>query len=198
MTTSEFSRATGHDKATEPRTEHHLRPEPSHLGPTTLLLIDPDNRNQLVPLRNRVWIRFVARVCASTLDRELAQGRPPESSRLLAARAQVLVSLAMRVELASNLAHVLREARRPPIMRDRRAPLNRDSIRGCETEIRQACDALLTPFSTPARGAAIISWMLRDGTGPLYNRHRSADLHIALAEASARLNPFSPLSTLRG
>jgi hypothetical protein len=196
MTTSEFPRGTAHDKANEPHIDSRTRRQALRLlleharpGLTTLLLIDPDNGHQIVPPYNRAWTRFVTRLRAGTLDRQLARGRPPEANRFLAARAQVLASLSMRIGLAGCLAHVLREARRPPDPRDRRAPLCRSNIVACETEIQQAHDALLTPLPAPARGAATISWLLSDGTGPLYNRHRSNDLRVALRDATAQLNP---------
>jgi hypothetical protein len=202
MTPSEIPRTTAHGKADEPRIESRkgrqvlrLPPQHSRLELTTLVIIDSDDAQHLVALHNRAWTRFVARLRAGSLDRQLAQGRPPESNRFFAARAHVLASRAMRTALAAGLAHVLSEARRSPVMCARRTPLNRDSISACETEIHQAYDALLTPLPTPARGAAMISWLLSDGTGPLYNRHRSSDLRIALSEAIAQLNPSSPLST---
>ena len=62
-------------------------------------------------------------------------------------------------------------------------------------------DALLAPLATPARGTAIVSRLLSDGSGPLYNRHHRADLAIAVAEAVAGLDPsvsLVPLVTIRG
>lgn len=78
-------------------------------------------------------------------------------------------------------------------MRSPRAPLNRGCIIAREPEIHEMINALLTPLPTPARGAAMVSWLLSDGTGPLFNRGRSADLGTALTEAIAQLDPSASL-----
>ncbi len=74
-------------------------------------------------------------------------------------------------------------------MRNPRVPCNRESIIACETYIGRMLDALLAPVPSPARGTAIASWLLRDGTGPIYNHLLSDDLGISLREAIAQLNP---------
>jgi hypothetical protein len=79
-------------------------------------------------------------------------------------------------------------------MRSPRTPLDRNRIISCEPEIQAMVNALLTPLPTPARGAAMASWLLADGTGPLYNR-RSGDLGIALAEAIAHLDASVSLAS---
>lgn len=38
-----------------------------------------------------------------------------------------------------------------------------------------------------ARGAAMASWLLRDGTGPLYNRRSPVDLGAAVREATRQM-----------
>jgi len=132
---------------------------------------------------------LVVRVLASSLDRQLAGGRPPESGRLLAARAQVLVSPTTRRALAQSFDNVTAHARRTPAMRDPRMPLNRRSIIACEREIREMRDALLTPLPAPARGAAMASWLLSDGTGPLFDGHRSIELQSTIRQVIAQLDP---------
>ena len=134
--------------------------------------------------------RLITRLLASALDRQLAQGRSPESNSLLAARAQVLVSPAMRCALAQNWANLLAQARRSSsVMRNPRAPLNHCWIIACGPEIQEMIKALLTPLPTPARGMAMASWLLSDGTGPLYNRLSSTDLSSTVVEAIAQLDP---------
>jgi hypothetical protein len=73
-------------------------------------------------------------------------------------------------------------------MRDPHAPLNREPILACEPETREMIHALLNPLPVPARGAAMASWLLRDGTGPIYNC-RWGDLSAALREAIEQLDP---------
>ena len=130
---------------------------------------------------------MATRLLASSLDRKLAQGRSPESSRLLAARAQVLVSLVSRRELVNRWENLLVQARRPPVMRNPRVLCNREYILAGESDIREMQTALLAPLPSPVRGTAMASWLLRDGTGPIYNPRLSGDLGITLREAIAQL-----------
>jgi hypothetical protein len=155
----------------------------------TLLLIDPDSPAPLTVRSNGRWVRLAVRLLASTLDRQLAEGRPPESNRLLAARAQELVAPATRRALAQNWAHLLKTARTPPPFGTHRVPLNRDGIVACEAEVHPILSAMVDPLPPPARGVAMVSWLLRDGTGPLYQRRRAAELAVALREVIAQLDP---------
>ena len=155
----------------------------------TLLLIDPESPASLTVRPNRPWVRLAVRLLASTLDRQLAEGRPPESNRLLAARAQELVAPPTRGALAQNVAHLLKTARTPPPIGTHRVPLNRHGIVACAAEVHQILSALVDPLPPPARGAAMVSWLLRDGTGPLYQRRRAAELAVALRAVTAQLDP---------
>jgi hypothetical protein len=170
-----------------------LQQEETTTRPSTLLVIDPGNRQQLTARRNRWWTRLGARLLASYLDRQLAQGRPPEETRLLGARAQVLVSPVMRFTLAEMWSDTLEQVRRPPVMRNPRVPMNRDSIIASGQEIQTMIEALLAPAPVSVRGPAMVSWLLSDGAGPLYDRRRSADVADALREAIAQLDPRSLL-----
>jgi len=162
-------------------------------GPATLLLTDPDNPEQLAARHHRRWICLAARLFAFTLDRQLAQGCPPEAHQLLAARAQVLVSPVMRRELVDSWEHLLVQARRSPVMRDPRAPFNRQAIVQCECDIQEMLRALLSPLPIPARGMAMARWLLRNGAGPVYNRHRSGELGATLRQTIAQLDASVPL-----
>ncbi len=101
----------------------------------------------------------------------------------------MLVSPAIRCELAQNLANLLVQAHTPSGMRNPRVQLNRGCIVACEPEIHEMINAVLTPLPTSARGTAMVSWLLTDGTGPLYNRRCSAELGTALTRAIAQLDP---------
>jgi hypothetical protein len=166
-----------------------LQQEETTTKPSTLLVIDPGDRQQLTVRRNRWWTRLAARVLASYLDRQLAQGRSPEESRLLGARAQVLVSPVMRFSLAEMWADTLEQVRRPPVMRNPRVPMNRECIIAADQEIQTMIEALLAPAPVSVRGPAMVSWLLSDGAGPLYDRRRSDDVAGALREATAQLDP---------
>lgn len=74
-------------------------------------------------------------------------------------------------------------------MRSPRATLNGESITACELEIQAMIAALLNPLPIPARGVATASWLLCNGTGPVYNRHSSEELRLALREAIEHLDP---------
>lgn len=153
----------------------------------TLLLIDPHRPHGLQPSPNRRWTRLFARMLASSLDRRLAQGIPPERSRLLAARAQVLASPAIRAALAADLERVAARSRWAPVMRSPKVPLNRRGIVACDPVLQQALDTLVTPRPTLAQGVAMISCLLSDGTGPLYESRRSGELGRTLSEAIGHL-----------
>ena len=42
-----------------------------------------------------------------------------------------------------------------------------------------------------ARGAAMASVLLSDGTGPLHNRHSPLDLGVEVREATRQMTPFA-------
>jgi hypothetical protein len=74
-------------------------------------------------------------------------------------------------------------------MRNPRVPLNRDLIIAWEREIQQMINALLAAVPIPARGVAMASSLLSDGTGPLFNRRRAADMGAALRAVIEHLDP---------
>jgi hypothetical protein len=79
------------------------------------------------------------------------------------------------------------QARRSPGLRVPRAPINRESILANESEIRALLGLLVEPTPGHVRGIALLSALLSDGTGPLYNRQCSKDLRGALLEATTFL-----------
>jgi hypothetical protein len=158
-------------------------------GPTTLLLIDLAGPPRLTVLCNRRWVRIVARVRSSSLDRRLADGCPPEASRLLSARAQVLVSAGTRRALAQSWDNILAHALKAPAVRCSRVRLNRRGIIACERYIQEMQNLLLTPQPIPARGTAMMSCLLGNGMGPLYDRRSPGDLAAVLRETIAQLDP---------
>lgn len=136
-----------------------------------LLLVDADRHGQLRSCRNRRWVRLVARLLASSLDRQLAAGCPPEASRLLAARASVLVSATMRLGLARDLAHVIELAHRTPAPRSPRTPLNRDGIAACAPELQRALHTLPRPVADAGTGQRDDQLASPERDGPaLWNR----------------------------
>lgn len=137
--------------------------------------------------RHRLWDRWLTRAQAPSLDSQLAAGWPPATSRLLATRAQEITSPAGRGELVRGWGHVLRRARQPAVPRTPRAPLCRDRIAAAEGDVRTMLAVLASPLPISARGAAMASVLLVDGTGPLYNPHSSRELAAAARDATREM-----------
>ncbi len=131
----------------------------------------------------RPWDRLLARALASSLDRQLAAGRPPRSSRALAVRARAIVSPAARRELAGRWASVLDRAGRRPVPRSPRAPLRRGAVIAAAADLREMIWVLTSGLPIDARGAAMASRLLSDGTGPLYNHRSRVELGTVAREA---------------
>jgi hypothetical protein len=159
----------------------------SLLRAPTLLLFERAFPHRLTTRVNGRWSRALSRLLAASLDRKLAEGRSPESHLLLAARAQVLASPVERQMLAHQWTDLLARARTPPGLRSPRASINRTGIAANEPAIRALLTTLVAPMPGHARGIATLSWLLSDGTGPLYDPRRSAELRQALEEATALL-----------
>jgi hypothetical protein len=158
------------------------------LSPTIQVVNNPRDPEQLVVHRVRARDRLVAHLRASSLDTQLAAGRSPESTQLLATRAEQLVSVTMRRELARNFHHVLDLVDQAPAPRSPRVLASRESVKEVEVDLRQMLTKLATPLPTSARGVAMVRLLLTDGTGPLYDRHCSTTLRDAVQDAAAQLD----------
>jgi hypothetical protein len=161
------------------------------LFPARVEADDEDMTTDLLPRSgsrsHRFWDRWLARAYAPSLDSQLAAGWPPETSRLLAIRAQELTSPAGRGELVRGWGYVLSRARGPAVPRTPRAPLCRDRIAAAEGDVRTMLAVLACPLPISARGAAMASVLLGDGTGPLHNQHCTRDLATAVRDATREL-----------
>jgi hypothetical protein len=146
-------------------------------------IVSQDRRAEHIPLRFAVG----ARMLGAWLDDKLAGGCAPESSRLLATRAQLIVTPTVRQELADNWLALLVQAREPSGLLNPRVPLVRSRIIGAQAQILALTDALLAPMPT-SRGVAMASSLLSDGSGPIYYSACSADLDSTLLEIIARLD----------
>ncbi len=188
----------------ERRADHRLRREAKvrdrilsdrvGSGSPVLLVSDPIGAGGFFARPASLSLRLLARLFAGRLDVRLASGRAPESSRLLAARARQLASLPVRRSLARNWRDLSAEANRPPTVRTPRAPLCRDRIVAAQSSIRALCKALSTTLPVPARGVAMASQLLCDGTGPLYNPSCATDLAAALDQVIESLDPAVALA----
>lgn len=158
-----------------------------------LVLHDSRGSGPLVGHSFRGLDRALARARALRLDRDLAAGRPPEASWLLAARAQDLVAVRTRQVLAGDWEHLLRVARRPVPQHSPLAAIRRDRVIAAEPDIREMVTRLLAPLPVGARGVATASNLLGDGAGPLYNRASRRDLAADVRRATAQLDPSMAL-----
>lgn len=165
-----------------------------HRRSTALLVGDPAGAGWFEAEPANVWIRLLAHLRASRLDRQLASGLAPESSRSMAARAEVLVSPPRRQSLAENWRDLSERAGAKPAVLTGCAPLCRDRIIGADSHIRQMVRALSNPLPVPAQGVAMASWLLTDGAGPLYNRKCAVDLSKAIGRVVELLDPTRALS----
>jgi hypothetical protein len=132
-------------------------------------------------------MRLLSRAFAGSLDRRLAGGSKPEDSSLLATRAQTLVALDTRREVAAAWLDLAEFAYRPAVARTR-APLCRDRIVAAECEIQALATALAAPTAPAAQGVARALVLLTDGTRPIYNRHARDDLRSRLRAATEAAN----------
>jgi hypothetical protein len=139
----------------------------------------------------RPWDRLLARALATGLERQLAAGRPPRSSRALAIRAREIVSPPARRELAQHWAGVLDRAGRRPVPRSPRAPLRRGAVIAAEEDLQKMISILTSGLPIDARGAAMAGWLLKDGTGPLYNRRSRVELGAFVREAIRQMSSFA-------
>jgi hypothetical protein len=161
---------------------------PRRAARRTLVLGDP-----LVIRPGRLADRMLARALSASLDDQLAAGCSPESTRLLAARAQDIVSLPRRRSLARSWDHLLRVARRAPSLPTRPVPLHAAAILAAEPAIRELMERLAAPLPVAAQGVATATILLTNATSPVYSRHSPDTLADVLDAAITQLDPARPL-----
>lgn len=134
--------------------------------------------------------QFLSVLLGWPLDRQLAAGRPPESSPLLAARAWRIIDSRWRDDLARYWEHAAARARRPSASHPLALPLCRDRVIAAEPDIRELASRLRAPLPTSPRGVAAARLLLTDGAGPLYNAAPPDEsLALQLRTAIALLEP---------
>jgi len=164
------------------------------------VLLD-DDLGRLTVRRVSPWHRLLARVLAASLDRQLADGARPERSAVLAARAMALTSAGYRRALATSLRRMLAASvapgSRPLSLTPARSagaaihpyvPLRRDRIAGAAEELAGLAECLTARGPVPARGVALVSQLLTDGTSPLYRAASRDDLGARLERAAQALS----------
>ena len=196
---SAFNFTNRHHKREEPRVSLHERRAEKRVAfnqkmdaianPATAkvdITMSQERRAVRVPL----WVLVGAALLGASLDDKLAEGHAPDTSPLLAARAQLLVSLTKRRALAENWLALLVEAREPFGLFSARVPLVRHRVIGAQAQILALADALLAPMPT-SRGVAMASSLLSDGSSPIYNSACSVALASTLREIIAHLDPVT-------
>jgi hypothetical protein len=142
---------------------------------------------------SRVTDRLLARMLGASLDRQLAAGCMPESSPLLAARAQSVVAMRSRRRLARNWENLLRAARRAHGAYHPALHINSDHVIATEPAVRELVRCMTAPLPVAARGVAMATVLLTDALGPVYSRRSQVTLAAALEAAIAQLDPALPL-----
>jgi hypothetical protein len=133
------------------------------------------------------WVRALARMTATSLDRRLAAGEAAASDRLLAARANLIVGRQSRRRLADDWERLLTTARRSVVPRSPRLRVQSTTILAAEHHVRELVALIGQPVRVNPRGVARARLLLTDGAGPLYNPRRSGDLVPALQSAATTL-----------
>jgi hypothetical protein len=103
----------------------------------------------------------------ASLDERLASGESVRRDSALELRATQLTSERSRRRAARSLLSVVRQADQPPL-RTPRAPIDRPAVARARHQLVALARRLQEPSPVGARGMALISNLLHDGTGPLY------------------------------
>jgi hypothetical protein len=116
--------------------------------------------------------RLRARVLPGALDKALIAGSDPSSSRRLAARAAALTAQPSRAAIGDSLERLLQAAEGRP----RRAMALRrgEDVVANASALRELAAVLRGTDPLYARGIAMASRLLTDGTGPAYVGDREA------------------------
>ena len=132
-------------------------------------------------VRLRVWWH------RSELDEQLAAGAQPAPGSLLHHRAEQLGSRAGRATLSRALATTLAEAHKARPNAELSMQLRRGEIRACDEDIFALVRRLDDDCPIDVQGAAMISRLLSDPSGPL-SRAGATSLRYALRSARLALD----------
>jgi hypothetical protein len=72
--------------------------------------------------------------------------------------------------------------------------LQRNAVIAAAQDLHEMISVLTSGLPVDARGAAMASSLLRDGTGPLYNHRSIVDLGAVVRAATRQMNPFAARS----
>jgi hypothetical protein len=125
--------------------------------------------------------RLAARLRGHALDRALIEGADPAATEQLAARAARLTSTSMRREVARGLDRLALDGREAP-KRWQVRPFKRAAAANAP-ELHALAARLREPGPLYARGIAMLSGLLTEGTGPAYTDSRGDLLARRLHDA---------------
>ena len=136
-------------------------------------------------LRAPLALRLAVCLTRGRLDRQIAAGRPCDSSALLAQRARELVRRRTRARLAQGLRGVVAYADRDDSPRAlSTVVIQRAAVRADREAILGLAERFEAVAPVSARGVALARAMLTDGVGsPLFNSH----CELTVAEAAWRV-----------
>jgi hypothetical protein len=137
--------------------------------------------------RPSLRLRLRVSTQSTALDNELARGSSPMHSRELALRARQLVEPKRRERLASALESLCEHAQCASSTTSI-VPLPRREITEAGASLLALAQRLRDPAPIYAGGAAMISVLLRDGTGPAYTAGAGPELRRGLRAAAAALD----------
>jgi hypothetical protein len=139
------------------------------------------------------WDRLLMRLRAHRLDLDLARGASPDATVAMALRAQMLVSAAVRRDLARSAQRIVTAAIHTSPQGCLPVPICRDRVRDAAGEFAELTRRLLAAGPVTARGVAQASLLLSDARGPLYHRANPGDLRSMVREAAGALEPAERL-----
>ncbi len=128
----------------------------------------------------------LARLHASRLDTELADGADPVGSEQRAEWAAHLMQPRVRQGLATGLRRAVSDARRVSCARSSAVHVARPAVRACAPALLELA-AQLGDEGVRPRGIALTRRLLSDGTGPLYCARSDDDLRATIEEIRAAL-----------
>ena len=160
------------------------------LGEPCTVLVATGRDDRVVVERPRVRDRLASHWLARRLDRELADGVPPEASAALALRAQRLTEPDRRWSMAGAIRRVVRDANANRRRRLGGVTPNFRAVNIAAEELSRLADTLDDPGPVSAQGVARTWLLLTDGTGPLYNARSRTSLCAGAARAVRDLRPW--------
>ena len=137
--------------------------------------------------RRSLLLAARVRLHRGSLNRALAAGANPDSSRQVALRAEQLTSPHCRRSLAAGLNRTLRAAEAPARPLSAVVPVQRREILAARDEIERLAHDLLVPGEVQARGVVLVRNLLTDGASPFFSPTSEAELRDAVRHAHAAL-----------